>query len=152
MGNLRASLIVILALASSCSSSPGPTKDDEPLPSSPSPSPSPTEGYDSCYLPLEQYCSASPCPGYEQSLVDLRQFAAGSSCWVAEVGRCGELRFTRSGPWFGNTTLYFDESGSVVAAHVTTDSGDGSSPCPFWKHYGRRVSCVRVVLETFCPR
>jgi hypothetical protein len=133
MGNLRASLLAFTALLASCSSSP--TGED-----------------DECYLPLGSYCSGSRCPSYDQSLVELRQFGADPSCFVAASGRCGDVRFTRSGLWFGNTTLYFDESGAVIAAHTTTDAGDGRSACGFWKHYGRRVSCELAVQEDYCRR
>lgn len=115
-------------------------------------SPSPTSDERSCFLALEQHCSVFPCPSYEQSLVDLQRFAAESLCFVAQSGRCGDLRFTRSGGGYGNTTLYFDAGGAVVAVYATTDAGNARSACPFWKHYGRRVSCELVVQEDYCRR
>jgi hypothetical protein len=132
---MRPRLLVLAAVLTCCSSDPNPAGDDR-----------------SCFLPLSKYCGLSPCPSYEQSLVELRQFGAGSSCFVAQSGQCADLRFTRSGLWWGSTTLYFDESGAVVAVYATTDAGDARSACPFWKHYGRRVSCELVVLEDYCRR
>jgi hypothetical protein len=128
---MKTRLLVLAALLACCSSSP--TGD---------------EG--SCFLSLEQHCSVSPCPSYEQGLVELRQSGAGGSCFVAQSGECGALRFTRSGFWWGNTTLYFDMSGAVVAAHATTDVVGRESACPTWKHYGQRVSCAEIVLESYC--
>jgi hypothetical protein len=115
-------------------------------------SPYPTSDERSCFLALEQHCSVFSCPSYEQSLVELRQFAAERFCFVAQVGRCGDLRFTRSGGGFGDTTLYFDDSGAVVAAYVTSDVVVPQSACPNWKHYGRRVTCAQTVLEDYCRR
>ena len=115
-------------------------------------SPSPTGEDEACFLPLGQHCSVFPCPNYDQSLVALRQFGAEPSCFVAQSGRCGDLRFTRSGPWFGNTTLYFGEGGAVVAVHASTDVIVAASACPNWKHYGQRVSCAEITDEDYCRR
>lgn len=115
-------------------------------------SPNPTGDDGSCFLPLEQHCSVYSCPSYEQSLVELEQFERESFCFVAQAGRCGDLRFTKQGGGFGNTTLYFDGSGAVVAVYATTDAGDARSSCPFWKHYGRRISCELAVQEDYCRR
>jgi hypothetical protein len=131
MGSLRARVLVVATMLAACSS---PTGEEE-----------------ECYLPLERYCSGHSCPSYEQGLVELRQFGTGF-CLVAEAGRCGGLRFTRWGGGFGNTTLYFDESGAVVAVYATTDAGNARSACPFWKHYGRRVSCQPALQEDYCRR
>ncbi len=129
----RARLLVFAAVLTGCG--PGPTGDDG-----------------SCFLPLDQHCSVFSCPSYDQSLVELRQFAEGRSCFVAQSGQCGDLRFTRRGGGFGNTTLYFDASGAVVAVHATSDAVAVGSACPDWKHYGRRVSCAEIVLEDYCRR
>jgi hypothetical protein len=129
---VRASLLAFAAMFASCS--PSPTGEDE-----------------ECYLPLDRYCSVFACPSYEQSLVELRQFGAGF-CFVAQTGRCGDSRFTRWGGGYGDTTLYFDESGAVAAVYATTDAGNARSACPFWKHYGRRISCELAVQEDYCRR
>lgn len=111
---------------------------------------SPTGDAGECYLPLGGYCGMAACPSYEQSLAELQQ-AAGASCFTAQAGSCGSLRFTRYGPWFGNTTRYYDASGGIVAVHETTDVYQQST-CPGWKHYGERLSCHEVVLQDYCRR
>jgi hypothetical protein len=120
-------------------------------------SPGPTEGpagQDDCFRPLESYCARWPCPGFEQSVADVRAFGTNppGACFVARVGRCGELSFTSRGLGFGVTTLYFDSTGVLVAVYETTDVWDSRSSCPNWKHYGRRVSCSETEIQDYCRR
>jgi hypothetical protein len=129
---MKAPMLAFAAMLAGCSSSP--TGEDG-----------------SCYLPLDRHCSVFSCPSYENSLIELRQFGMGF-CFVAQAGRCGDLRFTRRGAGFGDTTQYFDASGAVVAVYATTDAIVMGSACPNWKHYGQRVSCAEVVLENYCRR
>jgi hypothetical protein len=128
----RLLLVLAGALASGCDS---PTAIDDPT----------------CYGSLESYCRTWPCPTYEQSLAEVENQAPRCQAFFAQAGRCSDLRFTRLGFGFGNTTRYYDAS-SLVAVHATSDAVVVGSACPDWKHYGQRLSCRDTVLQDYCPR
>jgi hypothetical protein len=86
------------------------------------------------------------------SLAELQKPELAPVCFVAQAGSCGELRFTRFGGGFGDTTRYFDATGTIVAVHATADAIAVGSACPNWKHYGRRLVCREAVGEGYCHR
>jgi len=75
---------------------------------------------------------------------------AAMGCVIAEVGTCGDLRFTSISDGFVSETEYFNAAGHLVAARRTTDVFFRGRECPNWKHFGNRLSCVEVVTTDYC--
>jgi hypothetical protein len=58
-----------------------------------------------CYEPLEAGCGASPCRTYEARAANVERFAGPDGrCFVAQVGTCGDLRFTQFGDGLVSTS------------------------------------------------
>ena len=104
----------------------------------------------SCFGPLEDACNGR-CPNYDDSVAEVRRFAGARYCFQAEVGTCGDLRYTTIGHPLGAQTEYFNAAGELVAARTFRDFL-GNPECPFWAHHGERVTCSKVPTTTYCAR
>ena len=101
---------------------------------------------DRCFQPLRAYCSGSECPTYEDGMQSMQECLKGR-CLNSERGVCGELRYTATSDGFSGSTRYFDSSGRLIAATLSTDAAKRVSLCQFWTHYGTPVTCQRVAVE-----
>lgn len=118
---------------------------------------------DSCYRPLESFCSGSQCPTYEQSVSGIRNHGPSSPACLdssgrctplcvmaAQAGTCGGFRYTHRSDGYTGRTLYFDETGALVAAITSTDALVPGSACPGWQYYGKRFGCTAERTEEYC--
>jgi len=112
-----------------------------------------TNGEEKCYLPLERYCTQySSCPMHAESVARLQKTGSQGRCVSEAVGTCGDLFFTRTTGLYGATTMFFEVSGPTVAVKTESDAFTLGTPCPNWRHYGRRLSCVLEVTWDYCRR
>ena len=102
-----------------------------------------------CFQPLEAHCRNSACPNYADSVEELRRFVGTGRCLAANVGTCGDLRFTRVSDGIAWTIEYFDASGTLVAAREGTDVVTNPE-CHGWSHFGERLTCSEVATENYC--
>jgi hypothetical protein len=104
-----------------------------------------------CDYPLGALCSTwVGCPSYEERVASTRGYGASPECFGADIGVCGEFRYTTNSHAFGGTTLYFDASGKLVAAVWMTDAIRLESACPGRTYYGPRLACTLVPVERLC--
>jgi hypothetical protein len=92
---------IVLALAmAGCSSGTGTLKDDV------------------CFMGGAPDCG-SPCPSFDESAAEVRAERC-EYVRTAEIGTCGEYRYTSYSTGFSSDTKWFDASGKVVAVVAAT--------------------------------
>ena len=70
-------------------------------------------------------------------------------CLAANVGTCGDLRFTQVSDGITWTIEYFDASGTLVAAREGADAVTNPES-PGWSRFGERLTCSEVATENYC--
>ena len=147
----QAVLVVLMSLLTTACGSIYPIAEPNPpvagrgVPTSVGPTDAPA-----CHQPLANACDADGCPTYDVAAAEFKTTAKtlGYGC-SAGTGTCGDLRFVHLGNGFVANTLYFDASGTMVAAVSHHDSIDPTCHGRFT--FGRQVSCERVPVEGYCP-
>jgi hypothetical protein len=101
-----------------------------------------------CRGPLSEYCQGS-CPTYDQVVAIQR---AANPCLRSLTGTCGSWSVI---DYYGlgigeHHKLYFDASGTMVAAHHETDTNEFCSHTSFSEDYGSPVACTFQLKEILC--
>ena len=74
--------------------------------------------------------------------------ATGRDCGLAEIGTCGDLRYSFHADGLTSFRRYFDPSGTLVAAETTTDV---VGPVCRGRHtYGIDIDCELEAKRAFC--
>ena len=74
--------------------------------------------------------------------------ATGRDCGLAEIGTCGDLRYTFRDDGFTSFRGYFHPSGKLVAAETTTDV---VGPVCRGRHtYGIDIDCELKAKRAYC--
>jgi hypothetical protein len=101
---------------------------------------------------VADFCGGA-CLPYDAHVAELRLAAMQAACRPAELGTCGEFRYTVSSdtPRLGQTPVhrYFDGSGRLIGVTHLVFAGD---ECPVDPPalYGVIPGCRREVVETLC--
>jgi hypothetical protein len=112
-----------------------------------------------CQRPLDDYCKGSDCPSWEEAIAAAEKRAAQNSCdfsiclWPGgfDSGRCGDLRYVREDCHIVKI-LYFDASGTLVAAYIWTDNCGYVCPDSCSVDYGFRLECELEQEQDFCDQ
>jgi hypothetical protein len=114
-------------------------------------------GDPSCALrPLDDYCEGPNCPTWEQAIAAAEELARQSGycaddveeVTISEAGRCGGLRYVRTGNIFENGVEYFDASGALVAYSDWYDGCVCRPSCAV--DYGLDLECEEEIEQDFC--
>lgn len=103
-----------------------------------------------CYRDGALDCGG-PCPSFEAEAAEVRDFRCSDPGYHAEIGACGEYRYTLYAMDFSSEAMYFDASGKLVALESGGDQGftcDGGDA--YIVHYGPFLDCQKAPTEVIC--
>jgi hypothetical protein len=107
-----------------------------------------------CRAPLDAYCEGAECLTWDEAIAaaeeDGRQNAGDPSC-VADIGQCDDVQWVRRSRGNGGyVNEYFDFSGELVAARVSSDTAEFCSNSSANVRHGPDVAngCLRT--DDFC--
>jgi hypothetical protein len=105
----------------------------------------------SCSDVLSAFCDTD-CPTYAEAASGVEADAGLETefCFGAEVGTCGDLQYTLWNGGYGGPIQYFDNTGTLVAAWVSTDTNSYCNFESFDIWYGEQQNCELVAVEDFC--
>ncbi|MEZ4223481.1 MAG: hypothetical protein R3B13_21215 [Polyangiaceae bacterium] len=92
------------------------------------------------------YCEPKPCNRFEQSHADVvARTGPGSGCFLANAGRCGDLKYIEFSDGYHGYTEFFDAKGTMVGAKRWSDISPKES-------FGRVPDCKLEITEEICKR